>query len=218
MEDRGESMRKLITFDGYSGAGKSTQIKMLSSYLKEQGSSVIITGRSGHDKQRRVLADSLVESQFPFVSKSQHYVLRLLGQLIAIKSSQGDTTRPEKSGIFVVEWFWHLFLANPKDDQLLSAFRYFLNSFSGYEPDVSFYLDVSYAEIARRLVGRIHEHYLTDFVETQVHRDKDLIYKEGVEWISSRLPYFYVIDGIETEDAISNEIISILKTRGILEE
>jgi dTMP kinase len=77
------SQGKFITFEGGEGAGKSTQIKMLSKYLKDQHEDVILTrepgGSAGAEELRRLLVegepgrwDGITEALLHFAARRDH--------------------------------------------------------------------------------------------------------------------------------------------------
>lgn len=72
---------KFITFEGGEGAGKSTQVKLLADYLREQGHEVVITrepgGTPGGEEIRNLLLrrsgwDGLTEALLNFAARNEH--------------------------------------------------------------------------------------------------------------------------------------------------
>ena len=92
MEDEG----KFITFEGVEGSGKSTQIHLVSGFLKEQGISHMLTREPGATeigkKLRAVLLDPLHDQMDPrcetflyMADRSQHLTERVLPALASGK-------------------------------------------------------------------------------------------------------------------------------------
>jgi dTMP kinase len=75
-----DELRKFITFEGGEGAGKSTQIKLLSKFLKAEGLSTKLTrepgGSNGGEDIRRLLVEGAIDRWDPMAETLLHMAAR----------------------------------------------------------------------------------------------------------------------------------------------
>ena len=75
-----DELRKFITFEGGEGAGKSTQIKLLSKFLKAEGLSTVLTrepgGSNGGEDIRRLLVEGAIDRWDPMAETLLHMAAR----------------------------------------------------------------------------------------------------------------------------------------------
>ena len=75
-----DELRKFITFEGGEGAGKSTQIKLLSKFLKAEGFVTVLTrepgGSNGGEDIRRLLVEGAIDRWDPMAETLLHMAAR----------------------------------------------------------------------------------------------------------------------------------------------
>ena len=75
-----KELGKFITFEGGEGAGKSTQIKLLSKFLKTEGLTTVLTrepgGSSGGEDIRRLLVTGAIDRWDPMAETLLHMAAR----------------------------------------------------------------------------------------------------------------------------------------------
>lgn len=144
-----------ISFEGIEGSGKSTQIKLLESFLKEQGLSCLVTREPGgptiSEAIREILLDRKHCEMFPqtelllyLASRAQHTAQWILPALkegkIVICDRYTDSTLAYQGAAREL----------PADIiELLSGF-----ATNGLKPDITFLLDLEVAEGQARIQDR----------------------------------------------------------------
>ncbi len=143
-----------ISFEGPDGSGKTTQIKLLSSYLEEKGYSVVMTREPGgtaiSEKIRKIILDpenkemdGMTEALLYAAARAQH-----VAQLIKPSLDEGKvvlTDRFMDSSIAYQGYGRHL------GDKIRTINEY---AVAGTQPDLTFFLDISAEEGIKRAEHR----------------------------------------------------------------
>lgn len=140
-----------ITFEGIDFSGKSLQIKLLSEYLQEKGIKHKITREPGGDTLSEKIRDILLDkSNFNMTAEAE---------FLLFAASRAQLTRN-----FIIpslhEGYWIIcdrFLDSSVayqcygrglDKKIVDAINFF--AIAGREPDITFYLHISYEEMMKR--------------------------------------------------------------------
>ena len=182
-----------ITFDGDSGSGKTTQMRILVERLKLENVSILSKFNAFY---------SISE----FTGSSNAYA-RIFAHLQAVL----HTPLSQHS---IVEHFWLPFfpLFRSEPDAFAKAVRFFrmgMNLINQPEPDVSIMLDVPLeVSEARRFQRSINATVKISNRETQKPNNnrKMQLYKV----LESELPYFHIVDATGSIDEITNAIVELL--------
>ena len=195
---------KIITLDGGSGAGKSTQTGL----LLEHYSALNIEQVKGRFRTIRDVTKLLFNlAGFEHLSDSMTELLRA-GMLYRMMVSYG-----EKHGcdiLIIEEFFWAHFLRFTNN---IRFFREMLTAHSGKEPIASFLIDVPTNERQERTFYRDNKHYnkpISINSNLCIISDKDRQIADHWVALSEQIPYLHIIDGTQSVDAVSKEIISIV--------
>ena len=195
---------KIITFDGRSGAGKSTQMGLLLEHYSGLNIGQIEGKLWTMFELTRLLFNS---GDFEHLSDDMTEMLRVGMLYRMIVSSE------KKHGydILILEDFFGAHFLRFTND--VRFFREMLTVKSGREPAASFYIDVPHNERHRRRFHRAAKHdngIMSTDVDTSVILDSDRRTTE--EWValSEQIPYLHIIDGTQSIDAVFEEIISII--------
>ena len=200
---------KIVTLDGYSGAGKSTQMALLLEHYNEFDSRRI----RRQFRQTQYLADKLFDlSGCPFTDDTPRLLWYVMFYRMMV--SYGETHGCQ---LLILDEFFLKPLSenmNPSDlDDGVRFFREMLTFQSGREPAASFFIDVPANKRQTRTFYRDTNH---DNETISINLDRDVISDEDryttEKWValSERIPYLHIIDGTQPVDAISKEIISIV--------
>ena len=199
----------IITFDGHLGAGKSTQIELLVKHYS--GVNIEQAG----DRFWRI--QYIVEQLFNFAdSPITSDTLRLLwyAMLYRMMVSYGEK---HKLDLLILEESFFLSLLNMNPSRLDDEIRFFrdmLTFQSGIEPVASFFIDIPANECGRRRFYRgdivDRNEAISINLDTSIISDEDRHTTERWVALSEQIPYLHIIDGTQSIDAVSKEIISIV--------
>ena len=202
--------KTLITFDGFAGAGKTTQMNKLSERLKGEGKDVYSEGLD--DGELRTIKAPLDGVKKHLTPSKQRGIIGILDKLSSIKHAQAKQW--DKDGFVLTSWFWDVMVEYEADDSLLSAFRHILCASNGFEPTASFWLKAPNVERTKRCIKRDNPSIETiEMVESRGDRDRDKKIYRPIELLASRLPYFHVIDGTLPQDEIAEIVHTKLNQR-----
>ena len=175
----------VLTIDGLSSAGKTTQ-------------GVILSKRFG-------LQHVSIDGVQPLFVKIEHLCLgsncddafiQILRNLFMTRS----LARGWENDVVVVDKFWASFLAfwkNRQEDMksALDFFRQGLLMHDGKEPDFSFYLYVDAENLAIRNAHRYQNQEIVD-LRVEVKDDVEVVaFSEFANYLKVHIPYFHIIDG-----------------------
>ena len=195
---------KIITLDGGSGAGKSTQTRL----LLEHYNGLNIGQIEGRFRTMFGLTRLFFNlEEFKYLSDDMTELLRV-GMFYRMMVSNG-----KKHGydiLIIEEFFWAGFLRLANN---IRFFREMLTAQSGIEPVASFYIDVPDNERAIRRINReahYHKERVSIDLDTGVISNSDRRNTEKWVALSEQIPYLHIIDGTQSVDAVFKEIISII--------
>ncbi|MBS4535907.1 dTMP kinase [Clostridium sp. D2Q-14] len=198
-----------ITIEGPDGAGKSTQIRLLKEYFKNQGKDIIVTREPGgtdiSEKIRDIILDNdnitmadTTEALLYAASRAQHVHEKIIPAL-------------KEGKIVICDRFVHSSLVYQGIARGLGIeeVRY-INDFAieGIKPDVTLFFDI-YPEIALK---RKTKNNKGDRLENEKADFHQRVY-EGYKKLIDKYPdEFNVIDATKSIDEIHKDIVKILST------
>ena len=199
----------MITFDGISGAGKSTQSNKLGKLLNIPVCTMVPIQNITNEYYRMVVGTH---------PRGFSYILR---DLSIIRTMQ---LKPHgwKRNIVVDNFFRSLadFRESKDIEAAIDVFRKSLYIAGGIEPVASFYLDVPRVKCSERLIRR-NNPSLIDFSKAKnpdAERDWDISFQAFWQNLASKLPYLHIIDGTQAEEVVTAEILDILLGESIIDE
>ena len=178
----------IVTIDGTSGAGKSTQAEIL---VEHYGFTNINFERTYFELYRACFGTEDHRDR-SFSTASMYPVLIALRECVESNADAG----------VVMEHFWFHSLANSDMAWVASHFgalRMFMRVI-GFEPTHSIFLDLSYRESVRRACKRDNVLF---------PKDKNLestYYNEVCRCLAEVIPYGYLVDADRDEDAVAASI------------
>ncbi len=209
MENRG----KFITFEGCDGCGKSTQLKMLSEYLTEQGIPHIFTREPGGGKISEAIRDILLsgknsemtdecEALLYAASRVQH-----LNDRVEPALSEGKLVVCDR---YVDSSLAYQAYARGLGDEFISKINAY--ALENYLPDVTVFIDLTPEAAFKRKHGADEN----DRLEQAGMAFHKRVY-EGYKAIAAKEPNRVVcVDGNQTPDEVFTDVLAILKERGCL--
>lgn len=204
---------KLITFEGIEGSGKTTQIKLLSDYLKKDGYCTEVTFEPGGTRIGTAIRKILLNPEhieiFPstelllyFAARTQIVNEKLKpwlnqGKIVLCDRYEDSTTAYQHYG-------------RGLDIGLIKMLR---ENFVGLMPDLTFLVDVPVDVGLDRSLN--HEFGKPDRIESLMHEFHERVREGYLEVASENQERIKVIDGSLSEDAVfscvSNYVDQFLK-------
>ena len=198
----------IITIDGFSGAGKTTQGRILSERLA-----------------------------IPMVSTDPEYALLKNVFLLARRFSKSSSFTPvlwavtairtmrEKWGrdFILVDNFFRMLIPawqNGVIDEVLDVFRNVLTCWGGEEPIASFYLHMDGTEREKRRFYREAESrdiYELNEIDISIKNDIDRRFLDMCEYLAPKVPYLHIINGNQGCKKVTADILKVLDEKGVLD-
>lgn len=199
MNERG----KFITFDGIDGAGKTTQIELLASWLRDQGKTVYVTREPGgtplSEKIRELLLHkenhmhALTELLLMFASRAEH-----IESILRPKVEAGEWIICSRFTDATVAYQGYARGQNLTTIQSIAEIVH-----GDFHPDLSFFLDLPAEMAAQRRTKRGE---IADRFETEAITFMKAV-RNGYLSIAEREPErCKVIDAQQTIDTIAHHI------------
>ena len=209
MEKRG----KFITFEGCDGCGKSTQLRMLSDYLKAQGVAHIFTREPGGGKISEAIRNILLDGKNSEMTDECEALLYSASRVQHLADKVEPALREGK--LVVCDRYVDSSLAYQAYARGLGVdFITKINAFAleNYLPDVTVFIDLSPADAFKRKHGADEN----DRLEQAGMSFHEKVY-EGYKTLAKENPNrFAVVDGRKTPDEIFADVLTILKERNCL--
>ncbi len=199
-----------ISFEGIDGCGKTTQVQMLSSYLKQLNKDIVVIREPGAteigEKIRKLIIDN---SMLPITETLLYAASRaeLVKQIIkpALKTQK----------IIICDRFIDSSIAYQGVarkigiDKILAINSYAIDKIM---PDITFYLDIK-PEISIR---RKKNQKSLDRIEKEDLAFHNQVYQGYNQLIQMYPNRIYKLDATQSEDSLHNQICSILNEKGVL--
>ena len=197
----------MITFDGHSGAGKTTQGYKIAQILGVQTCTL---------SPMQTITEHYYKAAVGVNPSGFSRILRDAGIIRAMQRGPRGWGQEGKPFVIANGFFRNLlpFRNSDKLDLILDLFRKALYLEGGKEPDASFFLNVSYAECASRVIYRN-----IDGVDELKISGKGIEGDESIkfwEYLASKLPYLHIINGAQEKEAVTRDIVGILRQEGII--
>lgn len=193
---------KFITFEGGEGSGKTTQSKMLASYLQSRGHDVLWTREIGGTEVAEKIRDVILNNK-----------IEVLTELLLVMAARRDhienIIKPAiaRGKIVICDRFIDSTLCYQGDvlgHQLVLDLHH--NLLGGLMPDITFFIDVPVEEGVRRASARGG---MNKFDNQDIDKHEKI--RESFLSLTSVFPErIYKIDGIRKLDEIADDINNIL--------
>ena len=204
---------KFITFEGCDGCGKSTQLKLLSDYLSQEGIPHIFTREPGGGKISEAIREILLSG------KNMEMTDECEALLYAASRVQHLSDRVEpalaKGELVICDRYVDSSLAYQAYARGLGVeFITKINAFAleNYLPDVTVFIDLSPEAAFKRKHGADEN----DRLEQAGMAFHNRVY-EGYKTLAKENPdRFVCVDGNKTPQGIFEDILKLLKERGCI--
>ena len=198
----------IITFDGHSGSGKTTQSIKVARHLGLECVSFWTL---------QEIVDMYLLQVAGTPSKGIASVLR---NLMAIRGMQdGHKGWNQHKGYVFENGFFSIlsgFYNSGEKDLMLDLFLKALRLCNGQEPVLSFLLKTTYVESMYRVYRRQGRgSFLKERQDIDEYAKRDDKWSKFWEWLDSQLPYLYIIDGMQPEESVTADIMQILRKKEI---
>lgn len=192
----------MITFDGWSGAGKTTQAMSVANELN------IKSCYYAHGADNNI-TNEVSSGSVAMVFESIH----ILGQSIKAKDRMANVFTLDECYFNLLHW-----MGIPKnfDDRecLLRLFREAMVDLLQREPLISFYLDVPYQESIKRAKIRNDSWGKFQIPDSALNTSGASVFdrqmREAVSFMTERLPFFQVIDGTQPMMEVTKECLRLI--------
>ena len=200
----------MITFDGHSGAGKTTQAGKIAKLLGSQTCSLF---------PMQTIANLFYHAAVGARPSSFSCMLRDVEIIRAMQHGPRGWGQQGEHFVIANGFFYSLspFRYSDELDLMLDLFRKALYLDGGKEPAASFFLNVSHAECASRLIYRNND----GVEELKISGKQNIRDEEQIkfwEYLASKLPYLHIINGAQEKEVVTHDIVEILYQEGIIKE
>ncbi|MEX0994814.1 MAG: dTMP kinase [Balneolaceae bacterium] len=195
----------LITFEGIDGCGKSTQIELLKSWLKDRDYSFRIFREPGGVELSEQIRTLLLESK-----QEMDPVTELLLFSAARSQLIAEKVVPllEQDVLVILDRFFDSTTAYQgygRESASIDQIR-ILNRLAGHHlnPDVTFYLKINYEEARKRTEGADKD---------RMERSGELFFKkviDGFDQLARTHSRIYTLDASQQPNEIHREILDVL--------
>ena len=204
---------KFITFEGCDGCGKSTQLKLLSEYLSQEGIPHIFTREPGGGKISEAIREILLSG------KNMEMTDECEALLYAASRVQHLSDRVEpalaKGELVICDRYVDSSLAYQAYARGLGVeFITKINAFAleNYLPDVTVFIDLSPEAAFKRKHGADEN----DRLEQAGMAFHNRVYEGYKTLAKENLDRFVCVDGNKTPQGIFEDILKVLKERGCI--
>ncbi len=204
---------KFITFEGCDGSGKSTQLKMLSKYLTEQGIPHIFTREPGGGKISEAIREILLSGKNMEMTDECEALLYAASRVQHLSDRVEPALKEGKLVIcdrYVDSSLAYQGYARGLGVEFVSKINEF--ALKNYKPDVTVFIDLSPADAFQRKHGADQNDRL-ELAGMQFHERVYAGYKKIAEEEPTRVA---CVDGRKTPDEIFADVIQILKEKNCL--
>ncbi|MBR2023551.1 MAG: dTMP kinase [Clostridia bacterium] len=204
---------KLITFEGCDGCGKSTQLKMLSAYLQEQGVQHVFTREPGGGKISEAIREILLNGKNAEMTDECEALLYAAARVQHLH----DKVEPalQEGKLVICDRYVDSSLAYQAYARGLGeTFVESINAFAlqNYLPDATVFIDLTPEEAFLRKKGADEN----DRLEQAGLAFHKRVY-EGFDSLAKRYPKRYIrVDGKQTPAEIFADVVKALKERNCL--
>lgn len=202
-----------ITFEGLDFCGKSTQVKLLTKYLKEQGKEVEIIrepgGTSISEKIRNVLLDRendkmFMETELLLYSASRAQLVREVILPLLKKNYYVISDRFHDSSIAYQGFGRGIDIKRVKEIQLFAI--------GNAVPDLTFLIDIPVDEVNKRKAKFDPDSW--DRIEISGDKFYEKV-RSGYHEIANDSSHYFVLDGLETIEQIHVKIVEAISNYSI---
>ena len=199
-----------ITFEGIEGAGKSTQAKKLYEYLISKGKNAVLTREPGGTKTGKKIREILLShSDEIFPPKAELFLYEAdrnfhIHNVIKPNIEKGNYVICDR---FIDSTLAYQGYARGLDIELIKGLNEI--AIEGLKPDITFLIDIP-VEISLKRIGNQKDRIESESIDFH----KRL--RDGFLKIAEEEDRIFVIDGTKDIESIFQEIIIILKNKGII--
>ena len=195
-----------ITFEGLDGSGKTTQIKLLNSYLKGEGFDVILTREPGGTEIGRKIREILLDKKNQDISHKTETFLFLASR--AELTSKVIVPALGEGKIVICDRFFDSTLVYQGIARGLGVeeiLEMSLWATDGLVPDITFLLSMKVSRCDKRIKEANRK---KDRIEMEENNFKEKIYKGYLDIARKNKERFVVIDAEKSIESIFEEIKS----------
>lgn len=204
---------KFITFEGCDGCGKSTQLKLLSKYLDEQGIAHIFTREPGGGKISEAIREILLNGKNSEMSDACEALLyaaaraQHLADRVEPALAEGKLVVCDR---YVDSSFAYQAYARGLGFEFIDK----INSFAtaNYMPDLTIFIELTPLEAFRRKNGA-DENDRLEQAGIEFHKK---VYSGYVELLKKFPERIVIVNGRKTPEAVFSDVLGILRARGII--
>jgi len=193
-----------ITFEGLDGSGKTTQIKLLDSYLKGEGFDVILTREPGGTEIGRKIREILLDKKNQDISHKTETFLFLASR--AELTSKVIVPALGEGKIVICDRFFDSTLVYQGIARGLGVeeiLEMSLWATDGLVPDITFLLSMKVSRCDKRIKEANRK---KDRIEMEENNFKEKIYKGYLDIASRNKERFVVIDAEKSIEDIFEEV------------
>ena len=193
-----------ITFEGLDGSGKTTQIKLLDSYLKGEGFDVILTREPGGTEIGRKIREILLDKKNQDISHKTETFLFLASR--AELTSKVIVPALREGKIVICDRFFDSTLVYQGIARGLGVeeiLEMSLWATDGLVPDITFLLSMKVSRCDKRIKEANRK---KDRIEMEENNFKEKIYKGYLDIASRNKERFVVIDAEKSIEDIFEEV------------